>query len=93
MPKIKDGKTLKDFIPQSSDEKVKQAYAKLSPKIDASIDARTKAEMQADEAGEKSRSENHKKNDGEIVAETGGPKGLEPTRYGDWERAGRCFDF
>ena len=20
-------------------------------------------------------------------------KGLEPTRYGDWERKGRCFDF
>ena len=27
------------------------------------------------------------------VTETGGPKGLEPTRYGDWERNGRCFDF
>jgi hypothetical protein len=26
-------------------------------------------------------------------AEIGGPKGLEPTRYGDWERAGRCVDF
>lgn len=22
-----------------------------------------------------------------------GPKGLEPTRYGDWERKGRCYDF
>ena len=21
------------------------------------------------------------------------PKGLEPTRYGDWERKGRCVDF
>lgn len=27
------------------------------------------------------------------VKETGGPKGPEPTRYGDWERKGRCFDF
>jgi len=26
-------------------------------------------------------------------AEHGGPKGLEPTRYGDWERNGRCTDF
>jgi hypothetical protein len=26
-------------------------------------------------------------------AEIGGPKGPEPTRYGDWERAGRCVDF
>jgi hypothetical protein len=25
--------------------------------------------------------------------ETGGPKGLDPTRYGDWERGGRCIDF
>ena len=27
------------------------------------------------------------------VPEIGGPKGPEPTRYGDWERAGRCIDF
>jgi len=27
------------------------------------------------------------------LREIGGPKGLEPTRYGDWERAGRCIDF
>lgn len=25
--------------------------------------------------------------------EYGGPKGLEPTRYGDWEKQGRCIDF
>jgi hypothetical protein len=25
--------------------------------------------------------------------EIGGPKGPEPTRYGDWERNGRCIDF
>jgi hypothetical protein len=29
----------------------------------------------------------------EHPTEIGGPKGLEPTRYGDWERAGRCVDF
>lgn len=27
------------------------------------------------------------------AAETGGPTGPEPTRYGDWERKGRCIDF
>jgi hypothetical protein len=27
------------------------------------------------------------------VQEFGGPKGPEPTRYGDWERKGRCSDF
>ncbi len=25
--------------------------------------------------------------------EVGGRKGLEPTRYGDWEKDGRCIDF
>ncbi len=25
--------------------------------------------------------------------EIGGPRGPEPTRYGDWERNGRCTDF
>jgi hypothetical protein len=28
-----------------------------------------------------------------MPAEKGGPKGPEPTRYGDWERKGRCSDF
>jgi hypothetical protein len=30
---------------------------------------------------------------GQPAGETGGPKGPEPTRYGDWEKGGRCFDF
>ena len=25
--------------------------------------------------------------------EIGGPAGPEPTRFGDWERKGRCIDF
>jgi hypothetical protein len=29
----------------------------------------------------------------EALVETGGPKGLEPTRFGDWEKNGRCSDF
>jgi len=29
----------------------------------------------------------------EASDEVGGPKGPEPTRYGDWERKGRCVDF
>jgi hypothetical protein len=38
--------------------------------------------------------------EGKDVAETpatpteiGGPQGPEPTRFGDWERKGRCIDF
>jgi len=29
----------------------------------------------------------------EQQKEYGGPKGKEPTRYGDWEKNGRCIDF
>ena len=29
----------------------------------------------------------------ERTGEVGGPRGPEPTRYGDWERNGRCSDF
>ena len=28
-----------------------------------------------------------------LPREYGGPKGKEPTRYGDWEKNGRCIDF
>ncbi|XP_034537751.1 succinate dehydrogenase assembly factor 4, mitochondrial [Notolabrus celidotus] len=28
-----------------------------------------------------------------ATKEKGGPRGPEPTRYGDWERKGRCVDF
>ena len=28
-----------------------------------------------------------------LPKEIGGPAGPEPTRYGDWERNGRCSDF
>ena len=27
------------------------------------------------------------------LGEIGGPKGPEPTRFGDWEHKGRCIDF
>ena len=29
----------------------------------------------------------------EMPIEINGPKGPEPTRYGDWEQKGRCTDF
>ena len=29
----------------------------------------------------------------DIPGEINGPKGPEPTRYGDWEQKGRCSDF
>ena len=53
--------------------------------------ARRTAERVAEEAGRKAREAAAAK--GKPPKETGGPEGLEPTRYGDWEKAGRCIDF
>lgn len=55
------------------------------------VDSRRKADMVAEEAGRKARAEAAAR--GEKATESGGPEGLEPTRYGDWEKAGRCSDF
>ena len=62
-----------------------------SPAAEPGADARRDAERKAEAVGQKWRAKAEA--NGEIPRETGGPKGLEPTRYGDWEKAGRCFDF
>lgn len=54
-------------------------------------DSRALAEIKAEEAGRAWRKAAEEA--GEVEIEIGGPKGLEPTRYGDWEKAGRCVDF
>lgn len=54
-------------------------------------DLRALAELKSAHAGEMARF--IEKEQGTYVGESGGPQGLEPTRYGDWEKAGRCFDF
>ena len=36
---------------------------------------------------------NTKKKNASRKKEIGGPGGPEPTRYGDWERKGICYDF
>lgn len=41
----------------------------------------------------KSDAEREKSDPSRRPTEIGGPKGLEPTRYGDWEKNGRCIDF
>jgi hypothetical protein len=60
-------------------------------KAEPGVDARRVAEQKSEEAGRRWRAEAEAR--GEVAKETGGPKGLEPTRYGDWEKAGRCIDF
>jgi hypothetical protein len=59
---------------------------------DAAIEERIRA------AGERARKEAEAKRQArhakaEPAREVGGPAGLEPTRYGDWERKGVASDF
>lgn len=46
-------------------------------------------ETKEEDEGEDEGGEHVNKATGEI----GGPRGPEPTRFGDWERNGRCSDF
>ena len=46
-------------------------------------------ELNNDEAGESVP----ESSDEDTPAEIGGRKGPEPTRFGDWEKNGRCIDF
>jgi hypothetical protein len=50
------------------------------------------AAQRALKEAEERRKLRHKK-ETELAEEKGGPKGAEPTRYGDWERNGIAYDF
>ncbi len=64
-----------------SDDKTPSApKKKLSP-------AAKRALAEAEERRQARQASNSRK------AEKGGPKGVEPTRYGDWERGGIAYDF
>ena len=69
------------------------------PKAQASKAKLTKAQIAARvrEAGERAAAEAETRRQAAQTAqmppEQGGPKGPEPTRYGDWERKGIISDF
>ncbi|XP_040380795.1 succinate dehydrogenase assembly factor 4, mitochondrial [Oryza brachyantha] len=44
-------------------------------------------------AGKEAAQEDGGEHVNKATGEIGGPRGPEPTRYGDWERGGRCSDF
>lgn len=51
------------------------------------------SEQEATETGAPAAEGPPAEDSGRPPREYGGPKGLEPTRYGDWERKGICTDF
>ncbi|KAI3886816.1 hypothetical protein MKW98_017168 [Papaver atlanticum] len=54
-----------------------------------------KISVEEEEKGSSSSDEEEEEDDGvnKLTGEIGGPRGPEPTRYGDWEKGGRCSDF
>lgn len=68
---------------RQADDRVTRPQAPIIAQ-DTHLDARTQAESASKRARQ---AQNNPSN------ESGGPEGLEPTRYNDWERAGRCIDF
>ena len=64
------------------------APAKNIRKQDEASEAETVQPREYIPAGSKAATEETAK-----PKEVGGPTGPEPTRYGDWERKGRCIDF
>ena len=54
-------------------------------------DPENKAEPDASEA--ESTTDDTRSGKSQPPREIGGRGGLDPTRYGDWEKAGRCIDF
>ena len=70
--------------------------ADTSPKQDGKAvhSEETSAQTDAETPEERATLPDQKSPHGKTLpTEVGGPKGLEPTRYGDWERNGRCSDF
>jgi hypothetical protein len=54
--------------------------------------------MDSQDTKNKTKSEESKAKDDSAAEdkrpkEIGGRGGLDPTRYGDWEKSGRCIDF
>lgn len=69
---------------QLSDEEIKRRkrLSETARRALEEADARRKAHEAQLKALEASRE-----------SETGGPRAIEPTRYGDWERKGIAYDF
>ena len=61
------------------------------------LDPSNPSKVRAEESEIKEKIQHEEEEDGihanEETGEIGGPRGPEPTRYGDWERNGRCSDF
>ncbi|KAG9448288.1 hypothetical protein H6P81_014416 [Aristolochia fimbriata] len=61
--------------------------------VNAPTPSQIEEESKAPDAGSEHEEEDYGPFVDNETGEVGGPQGPEPTRYGDWERGGRCSDF
>lgn len=71
------------FSSPSNDQTLEKSPSKEPEDIGVKT-AESESESEGDDGGELVN---------EKTGEIGGPRGPEPTRYGDWEQKGRCTDF
>ncbi|CAL1391013.1 unnamed protein product [Linum trigynum] len=71
---------------QQSKQQEEEPPSKRNPNPEP--ESEKKAEEEGEEGGDGDELDLN-----EDTGEIGGPRGPEPTRYGDWERNGRCYDF
>jgi hypothetical protein len=57
------------------------------------LDAAAQQKAVEREQAQAAETEDGKSSPSGAAKEVGGPEGPEPTRYGDWERGGICYDF
>ena len=85
-----DNKTTEDKTPLgkfSAEEKKKQKEESAAAAVKGEEGEKAEEEVAPDPYAPFPNNKNP------ITGEIGGPRGPEPTRYGDWERKGRCTDF
>ena len=63
------------------------------PTVQVGMDGALAAGRGESKPGEEEEAAMEEERVNEETGERGGPRGEEPTRYGDWESKGRCWDF
>ncbi|KAJ9164293.1 hypothetical protein P3X46_023889 [Hevea brasiliensis] len=84
------------FISSSGHQQQQKSEEGLKRKEEIENAIKQNPEIKSGEIEEEEEEEEEDEDGVHVNKETGeigGPRGPEPTRYGDWERNGRCSDF
>ena len=84
---IKESAASESSVSSNAEETPEQFEARMIKQFNAEVNREHSYEESSKEEGIKKSAKQ------DLTTEHNGPKGLEPTRYGDWESKGRCHDF